>query len=106
MMKRIDSDTIVAYLRQIKPELQKEGIESIALFGSFASGDAGVYSDIDIAIQKSPRYLQEHGPYDYFATLDGLRQKLRRRFHRNVDIVDLDSRSPFLDEISQGMIRV
>jgi len=105
-MKSLNSDTIVEYLRRIKPEFERRGIKSLALFGSFAVGKAGVYSDIDIAVQKTPHYLRDHNAYDYFETLNELRENLRRTFHRNVDIVDLDSESPFLQRIRKEMIRV
>lgn len=99
-------ETILDQLRLMKPVLQKKGIDTLALFGSYAMGKAGVYSDIDIAIRKSPHYLEKHSAYDYFATLNELREDLRSVFHRNVDIVDLDSKSPFLDRIRQEMIHV
>ena len=104
-MRQLNAETILNHLRSIKPVLQKKGIESLALFGSYAVGKVGVYSDIDVAIQKSPQYLNHYTAYDYFATLNELRENLRRTFHRNVDIVDLDSDSPFLERIRQEMIR-
>ena len=43
-------EAILHYLKEIKPELEEYGIEKIALFGSFATDEQNVYSDIDIAI--------------------------------------------------------
>ena len=105
-MRHIDKQAILDHLRTLKPLLQKKGFESLALFGSFAVGKAGIYSDIDVAVQKTPHYLRDHNAYDYFETLNELREDLRRTFHRNVDIVDLDSESPFLERIRKEMIRV
>ena len=103
-METIDKNTILAYLKSIKPYLQKKGITTIALFGSFAKNETSVYSDIDIAIKKEPDFLKRFGPYDYFSTLNELKRKLVERFHRPVDIFDLDSTSPLKKRIEKEMI--
>ena len=44
-------------LREYKPELQRRfGVESIALFGSTARGEAGPDSDIDVLVEFSPDF--------------------------------------------------
>ena len=103
-MERLDKNAILAYLKSIKPDLRKKGIVSIALFGSYAKDCASVYSDIDIAIKKEKEFLKHFGPYDYFSTLNGLRNDLVRHFHRPVDIFDLDSASPMKGAIEKEMI--
>ncbi len=45
---------ILQVLRELKPLLLSKSIASVALFGSFAKDEATPYSDVDIAIQKSP----------------------------------------------------
>jgi len=97
---------ILNFLQEIKPSLLLQGIEKIALFGSFAREDAGVYSDIDIAIQKEPHYLSHRNAYDYFALVNSIKTELRKRFGRNSDIFDLDSSSPFKSTIIGELIYV
>ena len=87
--------TILNYLREIKPELKKKGIDEIALFGSFATNEQNVYSDIDIAIKKTPAFLENYAAYDYFMLVSNLKQEIRLNLHRNSDVFDLDSNSPF-----------
>ena len=99
-------ETILRYLREIKPELEEYGIEKIALFGSFATNQQNVYSDIDIAIQKKNDFLQNHEAYDYFNLISDLKTKIRQALHRNSDIFDLDSDSDFKDSIKNEMIYV
>lgn len=54
-------EKVLAYLKELKSELEVEveGIEKIALFGSFATHSQNVYSDIDIAIKKKKNFLDE-----------------------------------------------
>ncbi|WP_151899347.1 nucleotidyltransferase family protein [Sulfurimonas hydrogeniphila] len=99
-------NNIIEYLKQIKPELYKNGISSVALFGSFAKETQTVYSDIDIAISKDENFLQTNTSYDYFDTVATIKSKIRKQFHRNIDIFDLDSNSPFKESIKKELIYV
>jgi predicted nucleotidyltransferase len=45
---------VIAKLREHAPALRKRGIEHLYVFGSLARGDAGVDSDIDLAIDVDP----------------------------------------------------
>ncbi len=99
-------ETILRYLKEIKPELEEYGIEKIALFGSFATGQQNVYSDIDIAIKKKSTFLQDHVAYDYFNIVSTIKTKILFALHRNSDIFDLDSDSTFASSIKKEMIYV
>ncbi len=103
-MEKLDRNSILAYLKSIKPDLKKKGIVTIALFGSYAKGDTSVYSDIDIAIKKEREFLKRFSPYDYFSTLNALRNDLVGHFHRPIEIFDLDSASPIKNIIEKEMI--
>jgi len=99
-------ETILRYLKEIKPELEEYGIEKIALFGSFATNEQNVYSDIDIAIKKKHNFLKEHAAYDYFNIVSNIKNKILLTLHRNSDIFDLDSDSIFAESIKKDMIYV
>ena len=99
-------ETILSYLREIKPEVEAYGIEKIALFGSFATNTQNVYSDIDIAIEKKNGFFQDHTAYDYFDIVSKLKGKILRSLHRNSDVFDLDSDSEFADAIKKELIYV
>ena len=48
-------DDILATLREASPELRREfGVRRLALFGSFARGEAGPDSDVDILVDFDP----------------------------------------------------
>ncbi len=99
-------ETILHYLKEIKPELEGYGIEKVALFGSFAINKQTVYSDIDIAIQKKSGFFQEYTAYDYFEIVSKLKNKILLALHRNSDVFDLDSDSEFTESIKKEMIYV
>ena len=103
---RASKTSILEYLQEIKPLLQSKGIVSLALFGSFARDDANPYSDIDIAIQKEQNYMQKHSAYEYFNLVANIKELVRKKFHRNSDVFDLDSDSFAKKTITKEMIRV
>jgi len=100
----IKKDDIINYLKTIYPEFQKKGIEKIALFGSFAKDKNSLYSDIDILIKKEKNFAKKYGAYAYFNVINELKDKLRKKFKKEVDILDLDSKSPFLKDIKKDLI--
>ena len=102
----IEKKVIIDFLSELKPELKKDGIVAIGLFGSYASKKNTVYSDIDIAIKKENGYLFTHSPYDYFETVAKLRSTLMHQFHRNIDIFDLDSSSSLKSTIERELVYV
>ena len=103
---RITRESILSYLRKIKPEYEKKGIEITALFGSFSKGNETVYSDIDIAIKKNDLFFQTYSAYDYFGIVADIKENISRQLHRNTDIYDLDSKSGFTKKIREEMIHV
>ncbi len=98
--------SIVSYLQEIKGELLTDGISKIALFGSFARDEATVYSDIDIAIQKEENYLNTRSAYEYFDEVLKIKNLIKKKFHRNSDIFDLDSNSSMKNSITEDLIYV
>ena len=103
---RATKDAILSYLGELKEELRKEGIVELGLFGSYARGEAGVYSDIDIAIKRDEAYLKEHSAYEYFTLLDGVKSKISARFHRQSDLFDLGSDSSMKENVLKDLIYV
>ena len=98
--------SIILFLNEIKQELLKDGIVKLGLFGSFARDEANVYSDIDIAIKRDDNYLQNRTSYEYFEEIAKIKTLLKKKFHRNSDIFDLDSDSVMKKEIMKDMIYV
>ncbi|MDD5400986.1 MAG: nucleotidyltransferase domain-containing protein [Sulfurimonas sp.] len=103
---RATKESILHYLIELKAEFSKDGITTFALFGSFAKDTHGVYSDIDVAIAKRSDYLSHNSSYSYFETISKIKDKIRKKFHRNIDIFDLDSQSPFKETIQKELIYV
>lgn len=103
---RATKENILSYLKELKTELKSKGIEQLALFGSYAKNESTVYSDIDIAIQKNKKFLLQHSSYSYFELIADIKEKIRKKFHKNIDVFDLDSTSSFKQSIKKELIYV
>lgn len=103
---RATKENILRYLQELRPEFEKDGITSLALFGSYAKGSQGVYSDIDIAFAKSKKFSKIGVSSEYFDVVGKIKEKIGKKFHRNVDTYDLDSQSPFKKTIEEELIYV
>jgi len=84
----ITKESILEYLKSIKPKLQKDGIEKIGLFGSFVKDKNDLLSDIDIMIKTSNTFVKKFKGIKAFIYLEELRKDLQNRFKRDVDICD------------------
>jgi len=80
-MEEIDVRKLIDVCRKYK-------VRKVALFGSFARGDAGPDSDIDLLITFSDRVG--------FLTLVKLERELSKVLHRIVDLLTEQSISPYL----------
>ena len=103
---RATKKEIIIFLTEIKKQLLDDGVSRIALFGSYARDEAGVYSDIDVAIKKEENYLQTRTAYEYFELVAYVKQLIREKFHKNSDIFDLDSNSSMKNFIVKDLIYV
>ena len=105
-LMKVTQEKILTYLKELKLELQAEGIEQIALFGSFATHNENVYSDVDIAIRKKKNFLDEYSAYDYLSSIAKIKSKVFKELHTNSDVFDLDSQSSFKRKIEKELIYV
>ncbi len=91
MQDHIKKDDILAFLKEIKVTFEKDGLHSIALFGSMSKDSADMFSDIDIAIKIKKDYLRYKNAWDYFDMLNSIKDRVAKRFERKCDIYDLDA---------------
>ena len=82
-------EPILLYLKELKPNLQKEGISEIGLFGSFAKDEATIYSDIDIFIKTTQQFRSKHRGFAGFSFLEDLRNNIAKRFNKEVDLCNI-----------------
>jgi predicted nucleotidyltransferase len=84
----MDREQILATLRQHRSTLSERfGVESIALFGSQARGDATATSDIDLLVALRPEHRTLR---NYFQ----LREYLERELGGRVDLGTVDAIKP------------
>ena len=97
---KMDKKEILKYLETLKSKLQKDGIVSIGLFGSFAKESADKDSDIDILIETSDAFINKYRGWDAFIYIDeNIREKISNKFHKKVDIFDKNSNSSIKEHI-------
>ena len=77
------TEDILGQLRAMSPELGRFKARNLRLFGSFARGDAGVSSDVDLLVDLEPGT----GLFDLVRLGDFIEERL----HRRVDLVLADS---------------
>lgn len=99
-------ENIIQFLYDIKSNNGNHGIIPIGLFGSFARGDESIYSDIDIAIQKTDYFFRSSSPYEYFNEVNHLKELVFKTFHRNSDVFDIDSTSSIKETILKELVHV
>lgn len=86
----ITKEMILDYLRELKPQLEKDGVTKLGLFGSYANGYARkISSDIDIVIEMNEEFHKKFASLNYFSYLNRIRENIQEHFHRDVDLCDL-----------------
>ena len=86
-------------LRQLTPELFRFGVRALALFGSFARGESGPESDVDIRVE-----FEGPARFDRFMEL---RRLLEGTLGRRVDLVTHRALKPRLKQrIEREELRV
>lgn len=86
----ISKEMILDYLRELKPQLEKDGITKLGLFGSYANGYANrTLSDIDILIETNNEFHKKFSGSSYFAYLNYIAENIETKFHRDIDICNI-----------------
>lgn len=99
-------ESILSYLKSIKESLNNDGIESLALFGSYANGNYNNTSDIDILIFASDKFIKKYGAWGYFDKIKSIKLNISKYFNKNVDIFDANSKSSLKKYILKEAIYV
>jgi predicted nucleotidyltransferase len=82
-------DEVIRRLRAAEHEIRLLGVRRLALFGSVQRDDAGSDSDVDLLVEFAPGRKS-------FARLLDLAELLERTVGHPVDLVTLESLSPYL----------
>jgi uncharacterized protein len=84
-------DQIIAKLRELKPQLERDShVSAIAIFGSYARDEAHPGSDIDVIVE----FSETPGLFEFVALQDRLSELLKRK----VDLFTKRSLHPALRE--------
>ena len=90
---------LIGILKDNEGEITRRfGVKRIGIFGSFARGEEGPESDIDIYVEFSPGKKT-------FDNYMGLKNYLESLFERRVDLVTYDGLNPYIREsIMNGVV--
>ncbi len=83
-MKRSE---VVEKLKQLEPQLEKEGFIIEALTGSFAKDEATPQSDIDLLYRLEASFIKRYGGFQAFKKLEEIRRTLHEALGRPVDLI-------------------
>jgi uncharacterized protein len=90
----MNSQEIIARLKQHEAALRAQGVTHAALFGSRARGDARPDSDTDIMIELDP--AAPIGVWDYV----GIKEYIEGLFEGRVDVVNRDGLKPYIRPVA------
>jgi len=91
----MQQETILQYLKQVKPYYEKKGFIIEGLFGSYARDEANEESDIDILIEIDQKTT------DIYAKKRFLKEDLETYFHKKVDL----ARKKYLTPLAKDAIK-
>lgn len=96
----MEKNQIINKLKEIKPNYEKEGLEIIGLFGSYARENQTSSSDIDIAYKLDyEKFSQKYiGGFAKVIRIDEIKNELKSVFNKNIDLVP-DSNKKILKDI-------
>lgn len=92
-------DEVLAKLRELKPNYEKEGFIVKGIFGSVARGDNDENSDIDILYDVNPEFLKRYMGFYAVGRLEGIKEELKNIFHCDIDLASTNNHNRTLKEV-------
>lgn len=103
----ITKEMILDYLRELKPQLEKDGITKLGLFGSYARDCADENSDIDIVINLSDEFYDNFKGFVGISYLEKIRTGVETHFGLSADLCNLRTcKADKIDKFFRGAIYV
>ena len=101
----MNTNQILTKLKELKPIYEKEGLELLGVFGSYAKNTQNEYSDIDIAYKLdydkfSKKYI---GGFSKILRIDSIKEELTSIFKKEIDFVP-DSNKKIMKDLI-GMLQ-
>ncbi len=80
---------IVNAVREIKPQLDREGFKIDGIVGSYAHGDYTDSSDVDILYHIDEHFTQSYHGFTAFSRIAEIKRFLADKLHKEVDLIAL-----------------
>jgi len=74
------------------------GFQLVGLFGSYARGEAGDFSDIDIAYRIDHAKFHPDNAFKKLEAIQEIKTELEKRFKRRVDLIPYPKKDSLLKE--------
>ena len=96
-------EEILNKLKEIKPLYEKEGLEILGVFGSYAKDTQNEFSDIDIAYRLDyNKFSQKYvDGFSKLLRIEEMKDELKKIFKKNIDFVSDKNK-----KLLQGIIYV
>lgn len=107
-MKKI-TENLLSQISAMKKQYIKEGFDIVGIFGSYAKGNAGKYSDIDIAYTIDYKLFDTlyQGGFSKLLRIEEMKKELQQLLHLKVDLISIDSvNHRFNEDIEKEMLYV
>lgn len=96
----MNKEEIINKLKELKPTYQKEGLEILGLFGSYAKDEQTKNSDIDIAYRLDyDKFSQKYvGGFSKLVRIYEIKNELKSIFKKDIDFIP-DSNQKILKDL-------
>jgi len=108
-MSQVAPAQVLSLLSEAKKHYEKEGIQILGVFGSYAKNTYDQFSDIDVAYTLDYEQFSKvyKDGFSKILRLEEVKKSLENRFHKKVDLVSLNSHNKkFIEHIKKEMIYV
>lgn len=79
---------LIKKIQILKEKYYSEGFVILGIFGSYARGDFGSDSDIDILYELSEEFYNRYPGFEIFMAIDEIEKNIRHELDHNVDLAN------------------
>ncbi len=97
----MDTQTIIDTIKQINTKYEPIGFRIVSLFGSYARGDADLYSDVDLAYMIDHEKFFKDNAFAKLSKIEEIRTELQELLHKKIDLIPANTSNKLLQSSLQ-----
>ena len=82
---------ILQKIKNLKQKYEKEGFIIIGVFGSYARGEFGKDSDIDILYELKDEFYKRYPGFKIYPVLDYIEEEMQKELQHRVDLANMNA---------------